>query len=320
MPAGVAMAPARLSAAPSEVAPRGVSSGSPSRASSRPTSAPALSRRQCAARRHRTSARRGGFRAGSRHGRAPARLPRRHRPCAGLLCRTSSTPTCRAGSSSTSTRSARWTRTCGSPVRAVTFQSMSRTSSSPGTYVRTWASSVPRPSTCARWSPESRPSRGERRLAQRTRSWSVRIGSRALRVRSGPPGGAAIGRFRPMSGGGGVGKPGGSPTGGAGGQRRSCHALPPQVELGHGDGGDDLVEQRIGTALLGQRLVREHEPVAEGVLDELLDVSDERVVASAEVASALAPCVTAIGPRGWRRRRCSRPAGAGRRRPAAAWP
>ena len=36
----------------------------------------------------------------------------------------------------TSTRSARWTRTCGSVVRAVTAQSIWRTSS-PGTYGRT---------------------------------------------------------------------------------------------------------------------------------------------------------------------------------------
>ena len=45
----------------------------------------------------------------------------------------------------TSTRSARWTRTCGSRVRAVTFQSIMRTSS-PGSYGRTCASSVPAPS------------------------------------------------------------------------------------------------------------------------------------------------------------------------------
>ncbi len=57
----------------------------------------------------------------------------------------------------TSTRSARWTRTCGSVVRAVTFQSISRTSS-PGTYGRTCASSVPRPSSAERWSPASSPS------------------------------------------------------------------------------------------------------------------------------------------------------------------
>ena len=46
----------------------------------------------------------------------------------------------------TSTRSASCTRTCGSPVRAVTFQSIRRTSS-PGTYGRTCASSLPRPSS-----------------------------------------------------------------------------------------------------------------------------------------------------------------------------
>ncbi len=48
----------------------------------------------------------------------------------------------------TRTRSASVTRTCVSIVRAVTFQSMRRTSS-PGTYGRTSASSVPSP-----WSDE----------------------------------------------------------------------------------------------------------------------------------------------------------------------
>ena len=54
-------------------------------------------------------------------------------------------------------RSATWTRTCGSSVRAVTFQSIRRTSS-PGTYGRTWASSVPSPCAHERWSPASSPS------------------------------------------------------------------------------------------------------------------------------------------------------------------
>ena len=54
-------------------------------------------------------------------------------------------------------RSATLTRTCGSPVRAVTFQSIRRTSS-PGAYGRTCASSVPSPVAHERWSPASRPS------------------------------------------------------------------------------------------------------------------------------------------------------------------
>jgi hypothetical protein len=46
-------------------------------------------------------------------------------------------------------RSATWTRTWGSPVRAVAFQSSWRTSS-PGRYARICASSVPRPSAGVR--------------------------------------------------------------------------------------------------------------------------------------------------------------------------
>jgi hypothetical protein len=46
----------------------------------------------------------------------------------------------------TITRSASCTRTCGCPVRAVTFQSIQR-GSSPSSYGRTWASSVPLPSS-----------------------------------------------------------------------------------------------------------------------------------------------------------------------------
>ncbi len=53
-------------------------------------------------------------------------------------------------------RSGTWTRTCGTAVRAVTFQSIRRMSS-PGSYGRTWASSVPPPRSWARYSPGSRP-------------------------------------------------------------------------------------------------------------------------------------------------------------------
>ena len=76
---------------------------------------------------------------------APSRLPRRvarwptaiATPSATSAFRRSAVPKRIDGEVSstsqvTSTRSARWTRTCGSPVRAVTFQSIRRTSS-PGT-------------------------------------------------------------------------------------------------------------------------------------------------------------------------------------------
>ena len=87
----------------------------------------------------------------------PRRFPRRvamcptaiATPAATSALRRSAVPNCIDGDVSstshvTSTRSASCTRTCGSPVRAVTFHSMSRTSS-PGAYGRTCASSVPGP-------------------------------------------------------------------------------------------------------------------------------------------------------------------------------
>ena len=82
----------------------------------------------------------------------------------------------------TSTRSARWTRTCGSLVRAVTFQSISLTSS-PGTYGRTCASSVPRPSSADRWSPASSPSTRRATVSSSALSSALRDGPRA---RAGP--------------------------------------------------------------------------------------------------------------------------------------
>jgi hypothetical protein len=68
--------------------------------------------------------------------------------------RRSAVPNCIDGEvSSTSqverARSAIWTLVWGSRVRAVTFQSIRRTSS-PGWYGRIWASSVPMPSAAER--------------------------------------------------------------------------------------------------------------------------------------------------------------------------
>ena len=177
-------------------------------------------------------------------------------------------------------------RARGSPVRAVTFQSMSRTSSSPARM------SAPGRARC--------PAEHVRAVVTREQTFHAANDTARAHGEAGRagPGRASpayapdpqvvplIGRFpayERVEGGGNREVP---PRERAGGQRRSCHALPPQVELGHGDGGDDLVEQRIGTALLCQRLVREHEPVAEGVLDELLDVADERQSRPRRVAGA----------------------------------
>ena len=76
-------------------------------------------------------------------------------------------------------------------------------------------------------------------------------------------------------------------------------ALPGQVELGHGHGGDRVVERVVGAAPLGERLVGEHEPVAERVLDQLLHVLHQHVVpAPARRRRARAPRGSGeIGPR-----------------------
>ena len=120
-----ASAPARLSASPSEVAPTRSSGGSARSAESRPIrpSRPCL----------------GGSARGSSSPKVttPSLFPRRvatwpsaiATPSATSALRRSAVPNCIEGEVSstsqvTSTRSARCSRTCGSPVRAVTFQSM----------------------------------------------------------------------------------------------------------------------------------------------------------------------------------------------------
>ena len=105
---------------------------------------------------HRTSAARGGCRAAWRRGRTPPPTP-----SATSALRRSAVPNVIDGETSRSShvvraRSGTWTRTWGIVVRAVTFQSIRRTSS-PGSYGRTWASSVPPPRSWARYSPGTRP-------------------------------------------------------------------------------------------------------------------------------------------------------------------
>ena len=155
----------------------------------------------------------------------------------------------------TSTRSARCTRTCGTVVLAVTFQSISRTSS-PGTYGRTWASSVPRPSSDERWSPASIPS---------TRRATV--SSSAFRRLSGT--GPGPGRD-------GVGSaPSAFST-------RITRPRASQLEPRLRDGRDHRVEHVVRRPLLGQRLVGQDEAVPEGVLHERSQVAGDHVVASVD--------------------------------------
>ena len=130
----------------------------------------------------------------------PSRLPRRVERCpiatatpsATSALRRSAVPNCietdvSSTSQVTRTRSARSTRTCGSPVLAVTAQSMRRTSS-PATYGRIIASSVPEPSRFERKSPARSPS---------TRRPIEMSSARSRPSAIGPgPGRAAVGRAR----------------------------------------------------------------------------------------------------------------------------
>src|SRR5262245_40904084 len=62
----------------------------------------------------------------------------------------------------------------------------------------------------------------------------------------------------------------------------SCRACLRQVELWNGHGGDHALEDRVRGHLLGERLVREHEPVPERVRGERVDVLENDVVAAAQ--------------------------------------
>jgi hypothetical protein len=67
-----------------------------------------------------------------------------------------------------------------------------------------------------------------------------------------------------------------------GAARCSSGARPRECHLRHGDGADHGVEDPVGRDALGERLVAEHEAVAERVLRERADVVGGRVVAAAD--------------------------------------
>ena len=94
--------------------------------------------------RRRTSGRRGGCPAAWPGVRRRSRRPRRRPPCGDRRCRTSSRARRRAAATWSARAPATSTRTCGTVIRAVAFQSM-RPTSSPGSYGRTCASSMPPP-------------------------------------------------------------------------------------------------------------------------------------------------------------------------------
>ena len=58
------------------------------------------------------------------------------------------------------------------------------------------------------------------------------------------------------------------------------HALP-ERELGNGDGREDAVDDVVRRDAVGERLVREHEPVAQDVEGDLVEVLRQRVLAAA---------------------------------------
>ena len=246
------------SASPSEVAPAALEHGLASQREQQAEHAGAsLPRRDARAARSSPNATR------------PSRLPRRlarwpsasATPSATSALRRSAVPNAIDGETSsasqvTSTRSARSTRTCGSPVRAVTFQSIRRTSS-PG-HVRAdlrelAARAEQRRAVVAGEQPLDAPAdrqveRAEERLRQRPRPGPVRRARRAL-------------RGRPSS---------------------ARPPAAPRSSWGAATLREHRVEDPVGVDLLGERLVAEHEPVPERVLGERLDVLREHVVAAAE--------------------------------------
>ena len=216
----------------------------------------------------------------------PSRLPRRvatwpstrATPSATSALRRSAVPkVIEAEASSTSqvvsARSATSTRTCGSPVRAVTFQSMRRTSS-PGSYGRICASS--RAGAAARGAVVA----GEQAVDPPRRSDRSSARSSAVRAwapgRAGPACARAVGRvgtvMRPRPGRG----------RGAAAARRRARA-----------------RRSVGGDALGQRLVGEDEAVAQHVGGEVA----RRPAAARSGGRAGAPgarpaCTRLIGPRG----------------------
>ena len=169
--------PIRARAAPSEVGPMGSRSGS-RRSACRSASRPRLPWRAGEA----TGLRSPNVASASRLPRRTAKCPTASEtPSATSHFRRSAVPNVidadvSSRSHVSTARSATLTRTCGSPVRAVTFQSIMRTSS-PGAYGRTCASSVPSPVAHERWSPASSPS-----IRRRT----VRLTLRRSAAGSGP--------------------------------------------------------------------------------------------------------------------------------------
>ena len=81
--------------------------------------------------------------------------------------------------------------------------------------------------------------------------------------------------------------------------RASCRAGAREVELRHRNGGEHLVEDRVGGHLLRERLVRQDEPVSQGVACASACRSSTIAYSRPRIsASARAPWTRLIGPRG----------------------
>src|SRR5215217_2919923 len=144
-----------------------------------------------------------------------------------------------------SSRSSLNSRTCGSSSRAVTFQSMCR-ASSPSTYGRSPAKSRPVPRRGVRYPPWTRPS------SLRMTRHSSRCSRRSVAVII---------------------------FGGSGG---SSPLLTQgswlQYHVRHRNGAQHAGEDGVGVEVVGQRLIRQHNAVAQYVEGHFVDVVGEHVV------------------------------------------
>ena len=68
--------------------------------------------------------------------------------------------------------------------------------------------------------------------------------------------------------------------------------------VGHHDGGEDALEDVVGAHAVGERVVGQHEAVAQHVGREVAHVADDDVPRPRSSASARAACTRPIGPRG----------------------
>ena len=188
-----------------------------------------------------------------------------------------------------SSRSATVCRTCGTVVRAVTGQSIRRTSS-PGRYSRDSPASLPGPGQQAEVVALQQPVElaGDRAAA-------AGRAPRSARAVATPPAGGRAGRAgrsgRPAGRAGAAARADG-PAGGPARRRRSarrggcCPAAGVAFCRGrdrrHRHGGQHPGDDVVGRDVVGERVVAEHQPVPQDVRRDVLHVLRQRVVAAAQ--------------------------------------